>query len=278
MTRQLSAEAEHALERARASWSSSFGTASQSELCRKFERALALVASFGGAGTISFVELQRRIEHQHRLKYGPENLRAEAEDERARDLAVRDDEALVAYETKWKRRLVKLQRAHPSRWRVPGLSDDELRDELTLRLIDAVRTKPEERSQHQRPGKEWGLLFLAHQRRALRHELGPELVLDQAIPVLDQPAPSGEEQLIAEQSAMLKAMALERAESSLTRPQRRWFAAMKEMANAGAFFESSGRLNLAAVSRLLHKDRSSAMRAFGELRQRVVRELKKLGG
>ena len=46
----------------------------------------------------------------------------------------------------------------------------------------------------------------------------------------------------------------------------------------GEFFESSGRLNLAAVSRMLDKNRSSAQRAFGELQQHFRRELKKLGG
>jgi hypothetical protein len=53
---------------------------------------------------------------------------------------------------------------------------------------------------------------------------------------------------------------------------------MKMTANAGAFFESSGELNLAAVSRVLDKDRSSAHRAFEEISHRFCRELDALDG
>ncbi len=276
MTRELPADVEHALSSARAAWASSYGTGSRFELCRKYERTLQLAVSLHKEPFV-FDELRARIERQHRLKYGEVNLSAELVDERERDLATTDDGALVAYEKKWARRLAKLQRVHPSRWRVPGLSDDELRDELTLRLIEAVRTRPEELVQHHRAGKEWGLLFLAQQRRVLRQDFNMELVFDDEPPALDRP-PTGEEQLIDAQSANLQALALERAESSLTLPQRRWFAAMKVSASAGEFFESSGKLNLSAVSRLLDKDRSSAQRAFGELQRRFARELKKLGG
>jgi hypothetical protein len=67
-----------------------------------------------------------------------------------------------------------------------------------------------------------------------------------------------------------------RAEETLSRPQRTWLAAMKLSANAGAFFESSGNFNLAAASRVLTKDRSSAHRAFGELQSHFGQELEKL--
>ena len=248
------------------------------ELEARYTHLLQLVTSIGPAPAASFVELGSRVERQHRLKYGEQNLADERADERERDLAVNDPAALIAYETKWSKRLAKLQQTQPARWRVPGLSVEELRDLLTLRLIDAVRTSPKELARHRRPGKEWGFSFLAHQRKLLRRELRLELGLGDEDPLVIDGSPSGEERLIDEQWARLVALASTRAENGLTRPQRRWFAAMKLAASAGEFFESSGKLNLSAVSRLLDKDRSSAQRAFGELRQRFMRELKKLSG
>jgi len=47
-------------------------------------------------------------------------------------------------------------------------------------------------------------------------------------------------------------------------------------ARSGAFFESSGKPNLAAAARLTGKDRSSAKRAFEELSRHFSRELAKL--
>jgi hypothetical protein len=49
------------------------------------------------------------------------------------------DRELVRFLDEWTRLLAKLQRRHPARWRVPGLSDEEVRDALTLRLLEAVR-------------------------------------------------------------------------------------------------------------------------------------------
>jgi hypothetical protein len=196
-------------------------------------------------------------------------------DLRERDAAVEDDAALVAYERKWRARLERLQRAHRSRWRVRGLSDDEVRDELLLRLVDAIRTKPEERARHLRDGKEWGLVFLAHARRALASSFRLHIVPADVTPTLDR-APTEEERLIEAQHDAVRAVARERAESALTKPQRRWLSAMKMSANAGSFFASSGELNLAAVSRVLDKDRSSAHRAFEEISDRFCAELDKL--
>lgn len=73
-----------------------------------------------------------------------------------------------------------------------------------------------------------------------------------------------------------RALARERAERSLSRPQRAWLAALERSANAGAFFESSGLPNLSAASRVLGKDRSSAQRAYRELRGRFIEELNRL--
>jgi len=148
---------------------------------------------------------------------------------------------------------------------------------LTLRLIEAVRTRSPELERHRRAGKEWGLLFLAMQRRDLRkgHRLRVVAGDFDLTSARDRDC-TEEERMIESEAHQAMLVATERAEQQLTRPQRRWFAAMKMSANAGAFFESSGKLNLAAASRVLAKDRSSAHRAFGELQNRFSRELNKL--
>ena len=89
-------------------------------------------------------------------------------------------------------------------------------------------------------------------------------------------APNEEERLIDDEAAALRELARERATRSLSVPQRRWLAALTLSANAGAFFEASGKPNLSAASRVLGKDRSSAVRAFGELQHHFGRELGKL--
>lgn len=209
-------------------------------------------------------------------RYGAKKLAAELAEERQVTRALEDDAALVAYEAKWVRRLKRLFAAHPSRWCLPGLSEEELIGELTLRLIDAIRSRSPELEEHHRAGREWGLTFLARARQAIRKGFRLDVVVADLAPILDRSRPDEEEAYAAREEEALDAMAKERAEGSLRRPQRRWLAAMKMTANAGAFFESSGKLNLAAAARMIDKDRSSAVRAFGELREHFNRERVKL--
>jgi hypothetical protein len=173
-------------------------------------------------------------------------------------------------------RLARLLRAHPARWGVPGLSDGEVSDELTLRLIEAVRSSPAEHSRYDRAGKEWGLTVLAAERRDLRRAFRVKIVLADVTPVACRSL-TGEDRILELETAQHLELARERAERGLSRPQRRWFAALKESAEHGAFFEASGRPNFAAASRLLDKHRSSAQRAFRELERHFGRELDKLG-
>lgn len=207
-----------------------------------------------------------------------DTLEAMELDARLRDAARADGAALVRYERKWALRLLRLQRAHPGRWRVPGLSDEELRDTLTLRLIEALLVEPEARAFEQESvarGKEWGLLVLEHELRRLRATFKLKIVLED--PAFEPArAPDEEEHLLERESERLHTLARENAERSLTRPQRKWLAALKLSARSGAFFESSGKPNLAAASRLLEKNRSSAQRAFGELSRHFGGELAKL--
>jgi hypothetical protein len=204
----------------------------------------------------------------------PRAVQAEHSDRAQRDAARSDDRVLVSYEAKWQRKLCRLQQTYPERWRVAGLSDEEVRDILTLRLIEAVRQASAEDLALARPGREWGLLIVQRELRALRRVFKlPAIPVDfsetpAVMHELDQ-----EERLLASESERLLSLAEQRAEQSLSRPQRQWLAALKLSARGGGFFEASAEPNLSAASRVLGKNRSSAQRAYRELQARFSREL-----
>jgi len=205
------------------------------------------------------------------------------EDERLdlldRDAAATNDDALVAYEAKWQRKLRRLQRTFPERWRVAGLSDDEVRDRLTLRLIEAVRCPVPAELALQRPGREWGLLVVRLELRALRKSFRLDaLSVDFRARDVRQRAhaPNQEEQWLDDEEQRCRAVAQGRAEQQLSRPQRRWLSALKLSARAGGFFGGSASPNLSAAARLLGKNRSSAQRSYRELQLRFGRELERL--
>ncbi len=198
-------------------------------------------------------------------------LAAAQADERLRAAAAKDDAALVAYEAAWRRRLARMVRRHPARWHVPGWSAEEVMDELLLRLVVAVREGAREPAPRQ--GKEWSLLFLAAARRELRRRFRLETVVVEGTVPARRPGrtPTAEEHVLDAEDATLRERARISAEASLTRPQRRWLAAMKLSANGGGFFAASGDVNLAAAARVLDRDRSSATRAFAELQRTFAR-------
>lgn len=187
-------------------------------------------------------------------------------DTRARDAALEDDTALVRYQEQWSAAIERMQRAHPSRWRVRGLSDDEVRDALTLRLLEVLRGTREEHAEYDHPEKPWGLRVIERELRALRERFR----LD-ATPMDLSGAPllvreEGQEARFLElETQACRALAERNARARLSRPQQRWLSAMTLAANAGAFFTATDRFNPSAASRLLGKNRSSALRAFREL-------------
>lgn len=179
------------------------------------------------------------------------------------------DDALVDYLRKWEGRLAYLQRTYPQRWRVPGLSAEEVRDALTLRLLETLREDPER-------GDERALGVARRHLGALRKSFRLA-----ATPVDFNDAPVAERALTQEERCLeleatgRRAVAQERAEGALNRPQRRWLTAMKMAAARGEFFAASDDLNLSAASRLLGKNRSSAQRAYRELQRRFEDELRR---
>lgn len=206
---------------------------------------------------------------------------AVAADERDRQAAARSDAALVAYQQKWDSRIARLQRAHPSRWRVGGWSDEEVRDALTLRLIEAVRGPSAEAPARPCPpsddGKEWGLRVVERHLALLRKTFRLRTrAVDLRQAPLPARGPTEEERWLEREADAARAVAARLAELALNRPQRRWLAALHEAARAGAFFRSSDAPNLSAASRLLGKHRSSAQRAFQELQAHFDRERRRL--
>lgn len=206
----------------------------------------------------------------------PADLPADLAEERDRADARTDQDALVAYEAKWARKLRKLQKAHPERWSVLGLSQEEVRDILTLRLIESLRDDEQERSVRPIPGKEYGLLLVQRELRAMRKRFRLRAVtvdFREALPPTRH-TPSHEDLWLDAEAGAVRASAQRRAELGLNRPQRRWLAALRSSAQAGTvFFKSSAKPNLSAASRLLGKNRSSAQRAYRELQRRFTAEL-----
>lgn len=203
-------------------------------------------------------------------------LDAASADERERDLSQHDSAALLAYHDKWQRRLSGLMRAHPERWAVPGLSAEETRDALTLRLLEAVHLPASIRDQEEpgRPEREWGLCVLQRHLARLRRRFRlPATPLDMRDAPLPLRGPTQEERWLELEADACRASAGQRAEARLSGPQRRWLGALREAARDEQFFEASDRLNLSAASRLLHKNRSSALRAYQSLSESFQREL-----
>jgi hypothetical protein len=213
-------------------------------------------------------------ERAHVGRWGTRSLTSEKQDELARDRARSDDGELVLYQAHWDRRLRQLARRYPERFFTPGLSSEELRDALTLSLLEAIR-RPEHDTAFTLPGKEWGLLVVTNQLRELRRRfrLEAELTDFQAVQLLQQSV-SAEERWLEREARECEAWAAAAAERGLTQTERQWYAALRAAARRGDFFESSERLNLSAASRLLGRDRSSAHRAYREIRAHFQAELR----
>ena len=169
----------------------------------------------------------------------------------------------MAYEVKWTRKLRKLQKAHPERWSVSGLSQEEVRDSLTLRLIESLREDEQETSVGPIPGKEYALV-VQRELRAMRKRFRVRAVpVDfRAVDLRAAAAParhtaSHEDLWLEAEAGAVRASAQRRAELCLSGPQRQWLAALRDSAEAGTvFFKASTKPNLSAASRLLGKNHS----------------------
>jgi hypothetical protein len=267
------------VQEARGGWASAFGQGSLAELC-EVHRSFLRQAALANLDSLELVapDSVQRAERAHCARYGAAALRAELTDQRQRDAAVSDDGALGFYHAKWRRRLFKMQRAYPERWRVRGLSTEEVQDLLTLRMLEAVRGDNEDFSRLARAGSEWGLQCVKRELLVLRRHFRVDAVpADPTEFRVRDSAQSQEEQWLEREQNCARELARARAVDGLSRPQRAWLKALGESADAGAFFSASSEPNLSAASRLLGKNRSSALRAYRELQGRFIREMKRIG-
>jgi hypothetical protein len=182
------------------------------------------------------------------------------------------DDALVTYLAGWQSSLARLQRAYPARWHVPGLSDEEVRDALTLQLLEMVRSQP----QPILPDHTTAFRIVRRQLAMLRKSFRLSVTPTDFNESPPQQRELGEEARWLELEAeTCRAEAAAAAKAGLSRPQRRWLAAFKLAASGGAFFEASDEPNLSAASRVLGRHRSSAQRAYQELQTQFQRELRR---
>ena len=119
-------------------------------------------------------------------------------------------------------------------------------------------------------GRRAGCETIAALRRRFRL---PVTTLDFNEVAVAERSPTQEEQLGDLEHERALSEAAQRAEETLSRPQRKWLSAMKLAARGGGFFASSQEPNLAAASRACGQHRSSAQRAFGSLKAHFSREL-----
>ncbi len=188
------------------------------------------------------------------------------------------DAELARYLAAWQSALCRLQRAHPARWRVPGLSDEEVRDALILRLLEGLAAEPCALDAADPSQSAWALGLLKKERADLRKRfrLAAAPVDFRESPPLLEHAPHHEQRWLELESQDCREQARASAESRLSAAQRRWLDAMKRAASDGDFFAASDELNLSAASRLLGKHRSSAQRAYGSLQDVFQDELDRI--
>lgn len=277
--RALSPMLRAVLARALARWSTRWGSASLAALRARAIAALRELESSASSDALA-LDAERtctQLERSHEARHGRAALARELADDRAHERARQSSAELVRYQAAWDRRIARLQRAHPQRWHVPGLSDDEVRDAITLRLLELLVATPDGELPRGRPGQPWALCVAQAERAALRRSfrLATTPTDFDGVPVHER-GPSQEERCLELEADQRRSLAGDRARQQLGRPQRRWLAAMQHAAAAGGFFQSSDHLNLSAAARLLGKNRSSALRAYRGLEECFQRELERL--
>jgi len=260
------------LEAAEAHWKTCFGIASCSELSAALANALRERHSDARVAK----EPTRELERCHVARYGRAALSAEYADDSKRVHARGDSAALVRYVDQWTRKIAYRQRAHAARWAVPGLSPDEVRDALSLRLWEVLAADTATELGYCSAGREWGLRVLVQELRSLRQRFRLAAIsVDFWTTPVPERAPNQEESWLEFEAEICRALAHGRALRRLTAGQEAWLAAFEAAASGGGFFRASQSLNLSIASRALGKNRSSAVRAYRQLEHEFQRELER---
>ncbi|MDO9020199.1 MAG: hypothetical protein Q8S73_16825 [Deltaproteobacteria bacterium] len=194
-------------------------------------------------------------------------LAFELRDEHWRARAREGGDALVEYLDYWHRRLAKAQTAFPTRWGVPGMTPDELREELETQLIEAVQ-QPELFTRYERPGQEATQDYLDARRKRLARRR-KFYIADPAaeLPKLTdyQPDP---EQILHDRtrSDVTVGLVAQLADGpELTRPAKGWLAGFR------SYLAERDELNLTEVAESVGKDPSAASRAADAMMEALER-------
>jgi hypothetical protein len=158
------------------------------------------------------------------------HLWLEFRDECQREVAQGDADVLVAYWKWWDIRLTRLQRVLPRFWHVPGTAPDEVRGDLMLALIQAVRFgNPQAFTVGAASGVEGTFCFLVREKNRLRRRRQIRLVSMEDVPgVLREESRGAEELLIAEEQRSETCALLAQTPLRLSRTQLRYFEAALE--------------------------------------------------
>ena len=254
-------------------WRQCFRVASCAELEAALARALVECSRDVGA-------LEQRVtsvERGHVERYGSAALSAEYNDDSERELARRNGATLAEYVSRWTRKIAYRQRVHAARWLVPGLSPEEVRDALSLRLWELLSGDRLSERAYCRAGRVWGLEVAARELRSLRRRFKLAAIsVDFWATPLPERAPNQEAQLLELEAETCRAFAERQARGRLSQVQQSWLGALESAAREGGFFRSSQALNLSAASRALGKNRSSALRAYRQLEADFQRALDRI--
>jgi hypothetical protein len=200
---------------------------------------------------------------------GWENLRRERLDERRRLNAARSDDAMQKYLARWDRSIKKFRIAFPRRWRVPGLSDEELRAELQLRLLNRLRGGLTWEA-YEKPGAEATYMFLDRERNAMRkrNRMYDATVTLGNLPATRADASPTPDVLVEREDTLIGIrISFESALREMSTRQGSWLRSFLEDVVA------HGDLNEARVAELRGRDRSSACHAKRRIRAAILSKL-----
>jgi hypothetical protein len=202
--------------------------------------------------------------------------RREILDDRARTrVASGGDECYLAvYLQHWAARIDRLLGGAKSRWHVPAMTPEEIRDALVVRLLEEVRYAGADQNPRlpceyfERPGEEATLRFLSRAKDRLRvgrHAFVPPDDFNPAL--LYGSGGTAEDQLVAADAEAKLKVFLERAPATMTKPMRTWFdAALAYVKN-----DAVTNINWAELALWRGKNRATATRARDGIRDTLER-------
>jgi hypothetical protein len=205
---------------------------------------------------------------QFRRRYTRVALHRELRDEELRREALRGDANLAKYLHTGQLLMAQAQRAFPRRWYIPGMTEEDVRGELSIRLLEHVRSgRPWE--PYERVGRAATFVFCDRGRRSLKKRRQIYELTESGFTADDlvSHAPSPEDMASTASTAAYLRGVYEAAAQKMSKTQRTWFHRMR------ADVAWHGDLNEARVADQLERSRSAASRAKDAVRDVIAGEL-----